>query len=73
MESGISCRERERLLRRFSDAVTSHNETVSKMAELAGCNQTDAFAMAKKQVTQTKRAVHNAKQELEAHIREHGC
>ena len=73
MKSGSPCRERARLLRNFSAAVTSHNEAVSKMAELAGCNRANAFVMAKEQVSQTKRAAHNAKQELEAHIREHGC
>jgi len=43
------------------------------MADLAGFNRSDAFMMAKEHVARTKREAYNAKQELEAHMREHEC
>ena len=67
------CLERERLLGQLSEALTGHNEAVSKMVELAGLNRPKAFGEAKAEVERTKRQVQEARQELDAHVREHGC
>ncbi|MBV8829897.1 MAG: hypothetical protein JO217_12545 [Acidobacteriaceae bacterium] len=73
MDSSTSCTERERLLRNFADAVTIHSYSVSRMAQLAGTRLSGAFTVAKKQASETKLHVESARQEFEAHVREHGC
>jgi hypothetical protein len=64
-----ACRERERFR---SDAVTIHSAAVTRMAQLAGWRLAGAFGLAKQQVAETKGHVQSAKQEFEAHVREHG-
>ena len=67
------CTERERLLRGMSAAIEGQNEAVTRMAALAGSHRSALFAVAKEQVTQAKQKVAAARNEFEAHIREHGC
>jgi hypothetical protein len=70
--SGV-CPERERLLRKLNGILDSHNDSVQAMVALAGTGHTALFEAAKKRAAETRHQVRTAREEFEAHIREHAC